>query len=259
MSVEATYVRNWAINLLFLWTRWGIAQIGFDRFAPCCLLPVSCNNGGKSRLRAPHRISAAACNTHSLTHTHTHTIASTRTHHLSVECVILYFRCSKFRTTTPRFFLSVDVSRVASPFVFFLLASAHFSFFLYFFIFYFTLALPPYSSTPASATFAGSAATRRNTELGRRSSFFPLCIFFRRFWTTSSTQLTQFLQLFLYRKLPTNRHTHTSVPPPPFGALPSSGQTRRPQPPVMHTYLFILECVFCRNLAEHYLIYLLSI
>lgn len=146
--MEATYVRNWAINLLFLWTRWGIAQIGFDRFAPCCLLPVSCNNGGKSRLRAPHRISAAACNTHSLTHTHTHTIASTRTHHLSVECVILYFRCSKFRTTTPRFFLSVDVSRVASPFVFFLLASAHFSFFYIFLFFILHLPCPPIAPLP---------------------------------------------------------------------------------------------------------------
>jgi len=38
-----------------------------------------------------------------LTLTHTHT--RSHTCHLSVECVILYFRCSKFRTTTPRFFL----------------------------------------------------------------------------------------------------------------------------------------------------------
>lgn len=174
------------------------------------------------------------------THTHTHTC------HLSVECVILYFRCSKFRTTTPRFFLFFPpiffFSRVAQLPLLLVSQRTSLLHLLRPVSFYF-------------CCFSCKSATRRS-----RSSrwFFPIWPFnFCIFSFSNVVDNTQFLQLFLYRKLPAHTrytHTRTHTLTPPFQDSNSNSM-----PPVMHTYLFILECVFCRNLAAHYLIYLLSI
>lgn len=131
------------------------------------------------------------------THTHTHTC------HLSVECVILYFRCSKFRTTTPRFFLFF-------PPIFFI-------FFFFTRVAQLPLLLVSQRTSllhllrPVSfyfCCFSCKSATRRS-----RSSrwFFPIWPFnFCIFSFSNVVNNIQFLQLFLYRKLPAHtRYTHT--------------------------------------------------
>lgn len=176
------------------------------------------------------------------THTHTHTC------HLSVECVILYFRCSKFRTTTPRFFLFPPPP-----------------FFFYFFTRVAQLPLLLVSQRtsllhllrPVSfyfCCFSCKSATRRS-----RSSrwFFPIWPFiFLYFFFFERRQQHTIPAIIFISKTPRTHtiHTHTHTLTPPFQDSNSNSM-----PPVMHTYLFILECVFCRNLAAHYLIYLLSI
>lgn len=66
------------------------AWIGFDRFAPC--LRSAPGDPLESSLCSMQHVR----NTHIHTCTHTNTGSEAGTHNLSVECVILYFRRSKF-------------------------------------------------------------------------------------------------------------------------------------------------------------------
>lgn len=66
------------------------AWIGFDRFAPC--LRSAPGDPLESSLCSMQHVR----NTHTHTCTHTNTGSEAGTHNLSVECVILYFRRSKF-------------------------------------------------------------------------------------------------------------------------------------------------------------------
>lgn len=110
MSIDcrmgATNDRNWAINLVLA------PVLLVLNWVPIALHPVC----GKWLLRATFSVQRAACKRiswcsslesqlqHATHTTHRQTHTPIRVRHLSVECVILYFRCSKFRTTTPRFF-----------------------------------------------------------------------------------------------------------------------------------------------------------
>lgn len=143
------------------------------------------------------------------THTHTHTC------HLSVECVILYFRCSKFRTTTPRFFLFFP----PIFFIFFFSPGSHSSLF-----FLLASALLFYTCfAPSLSTFAVSAAKVQQEEADRLADFFLYgLLFFCIFSFSNVVNNIQFLQLFLYRKLPAHtRYTHTHTRSLPLFKIPT--------------------------------------
>lgn len=135
------------------------------------------------------------------THTHTHTC------HLSVECVILYFRCSKFRTTTPRFFLFFP----PIFFIFFFSPGSHSSLF-----FLLASALLFYTCfAPSLSTFAVSAAKVQQEEADRLADFFlyGLLIFVFFLFRTSSTTHNS-CNYFYIENSPHTHDTHTHAHSP---------------------------------------------